>query len=201
MLASAPARLARRLPARTALASLVLPLGLLSGCSGDSTDSAQPSPSASSTSATPTPTPSSSPAPRAPTAPKDTAKARAEFARFVVTAWGYALRTNKPGLVTDLSPTKAPCKGCHDFQSELAARKKRHWYVDFPGADIRKVAVHKQGAPKTYLAHVVVDIPASRSYFDDGSFRNVNNAHPRAPFDVVMSYVKGKYTLVEFQVG
>ena len=164
-------------------------------------DQARTTPSASPTSATPTPTPSSGPAPQVPSAPKDTAKARAAFARYVVAAWGYALRTNDAGVVTDLSAKKNPCKGCKDFQSELALRKKQHWYVDFPGAEVRKVAVHKQGGARTYLAHAVVDIPSSRSYFDDGSFRNVNNAHPRAPFDVVMAYTNGKYSLLEFRVS
>jgi|tagenome__1003787_1003787.scaffolds.fasta_scaffold20987796_4 hypothetical protein len=210
MLAPATARSARRVPAGIALAALVLPGGLLSGCGGDSTDTAQQTASASPTSASPTPTSSSSPAPQPPTASKNTAKAREAFARYVVDAWSYALRTNQPGLVTDLSQKKQLCKGCGQFRTELAQRRKDGWYVDFPGTDVQKVVVKPFSGrhasanahlPKTYSAHAVVDIPASRSYFDDGSFRNVNDAHPNAPFDVLMTYLKGKYALLEFQVG
>lgn len=207
MLAPVPACLALRAPTGIAVAALLLPAGLLSGCGGDSTDNAQSSTSAT-TSATPTPTPSTSAAPEVPKAPKDTAAARAAYVRHVVDAWGYALRTNDASVVTDLSQKKQPCKGCSQFKAALAQRTKQGWHVDFPGATVQKVVVkpvpggHAKGhAPKAYSGHAVVDIPASRSYFDDGSFRNVNDAHSNAPFDVVMAYSNGKYVLLEFQVG
>lgn len=212
MLDAVPARLTRRAPTAIALAALVFPAGLLAGCGGDSTDGALPSPSASTSKAvTPAPGRSALPAPELPAAPKDTAKAREAFAGHILDAWSYALGTNQAHVVTGLSPKKTPCKGCDDFESDLSQRRKQGWYVDFPGAEARKIVVKtgSAGAPKTlvrqflpkvYNARMTVDIPASRSYFDDGSFRNTNDAHSGATFNVLMAYAGGTYVLLGFQV-
>jgi hypothetical protein len=138
--------------------------------------------------------------PKVPAAVKDTATARKAFAAAVITRWGYALRTDDAGVVTGLSPAKQLCQGCRDFAAALAVRRKQHWYVDFPGARVRSVTVTPSGAAHTYLAHARVDIPESRSYFTDGSYRNDNPAHKGATFDVRMSYAQKRYTLLAFQV-
>ena len=189
----------------TAAAVAVLGL-LLGGCGGDDAapDTAE-TPSTTptdtpSTSATPTPT--ASPAPELPPAPpaKDGPAGREAFARFVVDRWSYALRTNDAEAVTALSPATSPCRGCRDLREELAQRRKEGWFVDFPGAEVRRVRLARQ-APDSFLATMTVDIPASRSYFDDGAFRNDNEAHPGASFQVLMRLDKKRYTLLAFQVG
>jgi len=196
----------------------VVALGpLLTGCSdgdGRSSDAAS-SPKASSTSSespsgspsgspseSPTESPSASPTPRPPKPPKpgkDTPDARKAFASFVVARWGYALRTNDAGVVTGLSPKKQTCAGCKDFAAELAKRRKQRWYVDFPGAKVRSVKVTADG-PQAYLARATVDVPASKSYFRNGAFRNDNEAHRGATFFVRMHYVGKHYDLLGFEV-
>jgi hypothetical protein len=135
-----------------------------------------------------------------PRAAKDTVAARKAFASSVVARWGYALRTDDATAVTGLSPKNHPCQGCKDFATELGKRRKQRWYVDFPGAKVRSVTVSPSSAPHTYLAHLKVDIPASRSFFRNGSFRNDNPAHRGATFDVRMAYSGKAYRLLAFQV-
>jgi hypothetical protein len=45
-----------------------------------------------------------------------------------------------------------------------------------------------------------VDIPASRSYFDDGTFRNDNQTHEGAVFEVTMRKEARRWTLLGFRV-
>ena len=45
-----------------------------------------------------------------------------------------------------------------------------------------------------------VDIPASRSFFKDGSFRNDNPAHRGTTFEVQMSYAEKNHALLSFRV-
>ena len=197
---------ASRRARRTTTAAVALSLlGLLGGCGGDDGEpEAAESPSSSpTTSLSPSESPSASAKPELPTAPaaKDNTAGREAFARFVIDRWGYALRTNRSDAVTDLSPRKSQCQGCRELRNELAQRRKEGWYVDFAGADVRRVTLTRGSQAETFLATAKVDIPASRSYFDDGSFRNDNEAHSGATFEVLLRLDKKSYSLLAFQVG
>ena len=44
-------------------------------------------------------------------------------------------------------------------------------------------------------------MPASRSYFDDGTYRNDNEAHPKVDFTVRMRHQAGRFVLLGFSIG
>lgn len=188
------------------LAGLLL-LGSATACSDESSGADDPGTraepeSTSTASASPAANPTESGPPRPPKQPRatDTAAGRRAFAEFVVAAWGHALRTNDAGPVTGLSPAGQPCQGCKELAAELRKRKKQGWYVDFPGAEVRRVVLGGAGAPATYLARATVDIPRSISYFDDGTFRNDNDAHRGATFEVRMRFDKKRWSLLAFRL-
>jgi hypothetical protein len=96
-------------------------------------------------------------------------------------SWGYALSTNDATAVTGLSPSKKEqCRGCKELATELHRRHKQGWHVQFPGASIRRTTLERRA--ERILATTVADIPASQSYFDDGTYRNDNDAHRGAKF-------------------
>jgi hypothetical protein len=108
-------------------------------------------------------------------------KGRRAFAEYVVASWGYALNTNDASAVTGLSPSKKqPCRGCKELAAEMKRRDKEGWHVDFPGARVRKTVL--DSAEDRVLATTTADIPASKSFFEDGTFRNDNDAHAGAKF-------------------
>lgn len=178
---------------------------VLSACGGGGEDSedAQESPSATP-SATPSPTETAEVeevvAPERP-ASKDTAKGRKAFARFVIDTWGYALAENDPEPVLSLSPGKKQlCKGCPELRKELTKRRKQGWYVDFPGAKVQGMKLGPGPEDGQVLATARVVIPPSRSYFDDGSFRNDNDRH-RGTFEVLMRREGKKFVLLGFRLA
>ena len=179
--------------------AVLLGVGMLAGCSGDepssaateATESAEPSePSesaelsepADSSDATGEASAAASEAaeetsedaaetlalPRAPKA-RNSVEGRKAFTEFVVERWGYALATNEATALSDLSAKGSTCRGCKELEKELGKRRKQGWAVDFPGASVDKVTVKGAGAPATFEATAVIDIPASRSYFEDGT--------------------------------
>lgn len=182
----------------TAVAVVALAAG---GCSGDEVDAAdRPTPTPSLTgspSASPDATADSGP-PDVPAA-RDTAASRKEFAHVVVDSWSHALQTNRAASVTRLSKGR-PCQGCAELRRELTKRKREGWYVDFPGAEVGSTTVRRGGGPGTWVARAKVDIPASRSYFDDGTFRNDNEAHEGGSFEVTMRKDGRRWTLLGFRV-
>ena len=108
-------------------------------------------------------------------------KGQKAFAEYVVASWGYALATNDATAVTGLSPSKKQqCRGCKELAAELRKRTKEKWHTEFPGADVRRTIVKRDG--DRILATTLADIPASQDYFEDGSFRNDNEAHRGARF-------------------
>ena len=181
---------------------------VLSACSGDDGDEPNRS-SGSSDEASTAPSPSASPvddesSPEPPSPPRatDSKQARTAFLRFVIDAWGYALRHNDPSPVVGLSPSrKQPCAGCAELQSELAKRREQGWYVDFPGAEVRRVEVADGPEPGTFLAAARIDIPASVSYFEDGSMRNTSEEHRGATFELAGRRDGKTFTLLGFRVG
>ena len=143
-------------------------------------------------------------APEKPQPPKaaNTPTARRAYARFVMDRWAYALSTNDASAVSSLSAKGKTCEGCADLSKELATRKKEGWFVDFPGVAVDRLEVRSlAGAPGVWAATAKVDIPASRSYFEDGSFRNDNAAHKNTPFTVTMRWGGKRYVLVSYEVG
>jgi hypothetical protein len=184
---------------------------VLSACSGDdgdepekssdgssaSTDEASTSPSASAS-----PVDESSPEPPSPPKAADSKQARTAFLRFVIDSWGYALRHNDPSPVVGLSPSrKQPCAGCAELQSELAKRRKQGWYVDFPGADIGRITFGPGPEPGTFAAAAAIDIPATLSFFDDGSVRNTSEEHPNSSFELLARRDGKEFTLLGFRIG
>jgi hypothetical protein len=201
------------LPAAAASALLLVSLTALAGCGGDDSPEPDAEP-ASEAGETPPETPSPAvtgaaeedvdveeafPMPKRPKA-ADTPAARKAFTEFVVERWGYALVTNEADAVTGLSPQGAACKGCKDLEKELQKRRKEGWNVDFPGAKVKKVTVDPAGPPQTFDAVATIDIPESRSYFEDGTFRNDNKAFRNAEFAVQMRRSDGTYLLLSFTV-
>jgi hypothetical protein len=188
----------------------------LTGCAGDDDDPGGSARSTAGSTASPsavgsaagsaTADPEAGP-PKAPAA-EDTPRARKAYAEFVVDRWGYALRTNDSEAVTALGPPNRACVGCRELRSELAKRKKQGWFVDFPGAVVKQVTVARGPVPPTisspraavHTATARIDIPESRSYFDDGAFRNDNDAHKGATFTVRMLLDGKRYSLLAFSV-
>ena len=199
--------------------------GLLAGCSGDdaaeepggpstaasdggtsdTTDAASPfvSPSTSEESADAEAAAAGQevdvPLPKAPR-PRNTPDGRKAWTEFVVERWGYALATNEASALADLSAKGSTCQGCRELDKELDKRRKQGWSVDFPGASVEKTTVKGAGAPATFEATAVIDIPASRSYFEDGTYRNENEAFENSDFVVRMKYTKTRYVLLSFRV-
>ncbi|WP_148574488.1 hypothetical protein [Nocardioides caldifontis] len=194
--------IAGRAVGSTLVAALLL---TLAACSGDDADepAAEPPPSSSPPPATPVDGSAEEEPEEPPTPPvaADTRHAREAFVRFVVDAWGYALRHNDPSVVTDLSPRpKQPCAGCPELAQELARRSEDGWHVDFPGAEVRRVRLAPGSVPGTVLGTATIDVPASVSYFDDGSVRNTNEEHRGTTFEVLTRRDGEGFALLGFQV-
>lgn len=181
---------------------------LLVGCSGEASEpAAAPGESASSTtaseSATVSPSPTSSPSPKKPSEPKfrNNRAGKRAFVSYIIDGWGYALQTNDASVLLDAAGKK-PCRGCDSLRKELSQRDKEEWYVQFPGADVRKVTFRADGPVE--VATAVADIPESRSFFEDGTFRNDNKAHKRAKFVIdIRADGQGKrrhWTLLAFSI-
>jgi hypothetical protein len=196
-----------RLPAATATAALVA--AALAGCTGSSdTPDALPSTasSGSSPSAESSPSPSADssasavPDPPLPPKARKGPEGQEAFARFVMEAWSWSLRTNDASPLLEVSPSrKQPCDGCRTLDRELHARAKEGWYVDFPGLTVASTRLRPAG--DTVVATAKVAIPESDTYQDDGSYRSTSPAHEDATFTVTMRLTKAGYRLVSFSVG
>ncbi len=178
-------RASHRLPGLVLVPAVVA--ATLTACSDDAAAPAAEASRAPTTSAAPSAStsasPTAAPSPRRPArpgfAPGD--KGQKAFAAFVVDSWGYALSTNDATAVTRLSPSKKEkCRGCKELAAELRTRDKEGWHVEFPGATVRRTTLERDG--ERILATTTADIPASRSFFDDGTYRNDNEAHRGAKF-------------------
>ena len=113
--------------------------------------------------------------------------------------WAYALRTNDASPLAATGLGRKPCGGCAPLAKELAKRRTQGWTVDFPGLAVRHVALSSLGGDR--VARARVDVPASDSYNDDGTFRNTSPAHSGATFLVQMRLVKKQWRLVSFSAG
>lgn len=181
----------------------------LAGCTGSSdTPDALPSTasSGSSPSAESSPSPSADssasavPDPPLPPKARKGPEGQEAFARFVMEAWSWSLRTNDASPLLEVSPSrKQPCDGCRTLDRELDARAKEGWYVDFPGLTVASTRLRPAG--DTVVATAKVAIPESDTYQDDGSYRSTSPAHEDATFTVTMRLTKAGYRLVSFSVG
>jgi hypothetical protein len=183
---------------------VLLPLGL-NACSdeeptgsGEPSTATQPSFSASPTVPAETPEPAPAQAPDVPRA-RNTPAGQIAFAQHVVRAWTYALNTNDPRPMLSLSPDEHPCEGCAQLARELLNRKREGWHVDL--AEVLVDSTHVKGARGDATARMSISIPESFSYNADGSYRNTNQAHPRATFTVQMRFTKRGFRLLSFTVG
>lgn len=192
-----------------AIAAVCLTLGLLTtGCSGAAEPSASPTRSASSSPSTsPTPPPSPSPSPSArpaevPAPPRATNNRRGQtaFAKYVLQAWIYALNTNDPRPLQKVSGPKQ-CGGCGPLATELRKRKKQGWYVDLRDVRVGKAKITQSPSGETTLVELSVNIPESDTYFEDGSYRSTNDAHPRGRFTVEMDHAGKRFRLFAFKLS
>ncbi len=195
---------------RLGVAALCVVALVSGGCSDDdpsATAASDPGETNSSSEESPSESPSTmetaDPKPLKPKEPKFRSgkKGQKAFTRYIVDGWGYSLITNDPSVLIDASGKKA-CRGCGSLRKELKQREKEGWYVDFPGAKVRKISFSSRGDVREATA--VVDIPGSRSFFEDGTFRNDNEAHRSAKF-LIDFEAKGKnkkrhWELVAFSV-
>lgn len=182
--------------------------GVLTACGDD--DAADEPATASASSSTPTSSPTTTPAeptatasPEPPKRPRsaNTPRGRRDFAVFVVRSWGHALATNDAEVVTSLAPKGTACQGCRELRTELGKRKKQGWFVDFPGAEVDKVTASAGETPGVWVATARISVPESRSYFEDGTYRNDNAAHPKVDFTVRMRHQAGRFVLLAFTLG
>ena len=184
----------------------LLAAAALGGCTGSGTPEGVPvtessgsSPSVASSTTPSAAAASASETPAPPKARRSPAGQRA-FARFVMDAWAWALRTNDASPLLDVSASRRqPCDGCRALSQELSGRAKEGWYVDFPGLDVERTRLRRAG--DTVVATSQVSIPESDSYNDDGSYRSTSPAHEDATFTVTMRSTKSGYRLVSFRVG
>lgn len=186
--------------ARLLLAVLLATTLLVGGCSSASSDDeASPTPSAApGAGGTTAASTTGEQPPAAPRARPGRAGERA-FARHVMALWGFALRTNDVRPLVSLGGAARTCGGCAALRTELARRRAQKWSVDFRGVDVRRLRV--SGPPRAAVARATVDIPASDSFHDDGTFRNTSPAHAGASFDVRMRFTGRAYRLVSFTVS
>lgn len=196
-----------RLPSAAVAAALLAASGGCTGSSGtpDAMPSTASSGSSPSTGSSPSPSataPSESPVPAPPAPPhaRRGPKGQEAFARFVMDAWSWSLRTNDASPLLEVSPShRQPCDGCRTLERELDTRAKEGWYVDFPGLTVERTRLHPTG--DTVVAASKVVIPESDTYQDDGSYRSTSPAHEDATFTVTMRLTKAGYRLVSFTVG
>jgi hypothetical protein len=182
---SARSTRAHRLSVHVGLTAAALVLG---ACAGDASEpasdpgeSGSPSSAETSESLTVSPSPTASPTPDKPREPRfrDNRAGKRAFVKYIIDGWGYALQTNDPSVLLDASGRK-PCRGCVPLRRELRQRAKDEWYVDFPGARLRKVTFRADGPVE--VATAIAGIPESQSFFEDGTVRNDNKARKRVRF-------------------
>ena len=189
-----------------AFAAALLTMSLLAtGCSAD------PEPGASDDSPSVSPSPSVTPAPEAsptraavqdPAVPnpprgRNDRRGREAFAEYVLQAWIYALNTNDPQPLVDVSGAE-PCGGCRQLQSELEDRAEEGWYVALEGVRVASTRVPTSGRTSRVL--MSVNLPESDTFYDDGRFRSTNPAHPRSTFEVEMTYTGKRFRLDAFSL-
>jgi hypothetical protein len=115
----------------------------------------------------------------------------------VLQAWIYALNTNDPTALLDVSGRR-PCGGCAELADELGQRRAEGWYVGLDAVEVSRVGITARGdAARAVLA---VTIPESGTFHEDGSFRSTNPAHPRSTFEVDMARERGRFRLVSFSL-
>lgn len=186
--------------------SWVLFAGLaVSACGGEDEPEAEPSPTPTTASPTPTPTetrPPTKPEVDEPTLPafRKGEAGQEAFATYVVQAWAYALATNDADPLVGLSVgRKQACRGCPELITELKERTAEGWSVYPFEVAIEGIRLIESALGVT--ARVSFDVPETRSFFDDGSFRNDSAAHDDSTFTISMRPEKQEYRLIGFTIS
>ena len=184
--------------------------GLLGACSGTPDEAgAGPSPTpgtpATSTPAQESTTTAADPGRDLPDAPEPPRHRRGpagqeQFARYVMAAWVWSLRSNDATPLLEASRSRRqPCAGCDTLAEELERRERQGWHVALEGIDVQRTRLRRDG--DVVVATSRVDIPESASLHEDGSFRSTNPAHEDATFTVTLRPGPKRHVLVSFTVG
>jgi hypothetical protein len=192
-----------------AIAAAGLTVGLLlSGCVADTAPESAPTssvspgtggtgvPASPAASTSPVATREAVPVP-APPRPTDDRAGRVAFARYVLQGWVYALNTNEPQPLLDVSGGE-PCDGCAELADELAERAEEGWYVAL--ADVRVSGAEVTSEDGLTRVVLSVAIPESDTFHRDGTFRSTNPAHPRSSFEVAMTHDGQRFRLLSFSL-
>lgn len=142
---------------------------------------------------------------RLPTMPAEarerTAAGRDAFVRHVIDLWAHALATNDATALRALAPQRR-CDGCAALTRELEGRRTEGWYVALHGVEVRAVSGPRRvasGQPVTVVA--TVDIPATFSLNDDGTYRTSNPSHTGASFEVDVAWLRGGFRLLGYALS
>ena len=132
-----------------------------------------------------------------PPAGRDDRRGRAAFAEYVLQAWVHALNTNDPQALLAVSGDR-PCGGCRQLAAELESRAAAGWSVALEDVRVASSRVRREAGTSRVL--LSVSLPASDTFFEDGSYRSTNPAHPRSTFEVEMTYTDRRYRLDAFSL-
>lgn len=195
---------------RAAVAGCLAIVLLASACSGGGGRSAEQRPDTSPSTSVPSGDDSPADEATAPDAPRqspvsapspprarDDRRGRAAFAEYVLQAWIYALNTNDADPLLEVSGPR-PCDGCAGLVAELESRADEGWYVDL--RDVRVASTRARAGTGTTSVLLSVSLPESDTYFEDGTYRSTNPAHPGSTFEVEMTYVNRRFRLEAFSL-
>ncbi len=73
--------------------------------------------------------------------------------------------------------------------------------MDFTGVTVHSIKVRPGDAARVWVAEARISIPETRSYFDDGTYRNDNDARRNVRFAVTMRLDGKRYSLLAFSLG
>lgn len=132
-----------------------------------------------------------------PPAARDDRRGRAAFAEYVLQGWVHALNTNDPQALLAVSGER-PCGGCRQLAAELGSRAEEGWSVALEDVRVASSRVRREAGTSRVL--LSVSLPASDTFFDDGTYRSTNPAHPRSTFEVEMTYSDRRFRLDAFSV-
>jgi len=120
------------------------------------------------------------------------------FATYVVDLWAYALAANDALPLTRLSVGKKPCRGCSELEDALRDRRIEGWSV-YP-FEVTVQSIRTIDSALGTTARVVFDVPETRSYFENGDYRNTSPATAGSTFTVSIRPEKGAYRLIGFTI-
>lgn len=142
--------------------------------------------------------------PPVPEAPKDTAKAREEFVRWFVDAFGYAFATNDAEPITEVAATEksVQCGTCQAFEDYLEERESDAGLVVEPSVyEVKNMFLTNALTNGVYVYTVITDRPAYANVTEDGTVRDRQKADPAYPIDVGIRWSGDGYEITGWQAG